>query len=243
MKFKTLDRSKAKDAMEEWRNLFRLYNGEKLPDVNEDYLIIRKKLTQFFNEAEVELVGSKKEKYNFDVSMGVKLYEYLNSLDGFNIRVASNDEFWYYLSLKVAPDLVTKRYNEHSDEHFYKKNVRVWFSTLWWYIHLSWQGDLESTKKLLLEDRFNTDTILNLAERPGRNGTYIDIDREIMKTYGTLNDVQFEKARSRVGGVNNVFRLLMHLHTAKSIVLEPLLYDGGINGYVTSLFKDAQIEM
>jgi hypothetical protein len=35
----------------------------------------------------------------------------------------------------------------------------------------------------------------------------------------------------------------MHLHTAKAIVLEPLLYDGGINGYVTSLFKDAQIEM
>ena len=49
---------------------------------------------------------------------------------------------------------------------FYKKGVRLYSGKLWWYIHLSWQGDLEQTKSILINN--STDTILQIVERPGK---------------------------------------------------------------------------
>jgi len=164
--------------------------------------------------------------YEFDLLFGLKLYSVLNEKVGFNNRVASNDDVWRYLSICMVPDIVHARWGLKAD-HYYKMPRRIWLKKIWWFIHLSWMGDEESTYDILKTK--TTDTILQLVERPGI-GYNIPLYREIMKQY----DLYEDKDRK-------LFRKVLILNTMRIVTTSPELSEGGIEGYVAGLFKDAQI--
>ena len=219
MIIKTFSRHDAEKAMQN-------YIKHGLSPVDEVFTRIRTDLVKLFEEIE-EL--DLKDNYLVDVNYGIKLYDYLHSL-GFNNRAASDTGFWRYLSVAVIPHVVEKRWPTTAIDHYWLKPSRIWLSSIWWYVHLSWQGNLDNTLNLLKSSTFSTDTILNLVERTGREGTNVKLYRRIMFYQ---SKVQKEQGK--------VFRAVMRLNTAKSIVIEPGLYPGGLDGYVKNLYDELNI--
>ena len=236
--FKTLSRNDAAKAMSEWIN-----SGYAIPDINSSMEEIRESIHKIYNdtvrEMENDNLNFQRDKYEADIRMGMKIYEYFNHLPGFSMRYAANDDFWRYISIMVAPDIVAKRWGPDNEEHYWKKGVRIWFRSIWWFIHLSWQGDAETTMEMLHKGRFDTDTILNLEERTGREGTFVVVCRFIMNIYSELSIEDINRYSSERSG--GLFRTVMKLHTAKMIVAEPALYEGGEYGYAKSLFEDVGV--
>ena len=146
-------------------------------------------------------------------------------------RIAADYEFWRYIALIVMPDLVFDRFRAEDDRHYYSKGLRIWPYTLYWYAHLSWQGNIESTDKILSSSRCCSDTILNLVERPGRNGTYIELYRSIMYYFVNSNPAK---------AVDNIklFRSIMKLALAKPQVIDPDLYTGGASVYAKEIVQE-----
>lgn len=232
MVIKTLKRSEAHSAMEEWKNIC-----PRLPEIDsEEYIRIRKDLSEFYR-----LLREKySREYDIDVHFGINLYQYLWSLYGFSTRVAANDDFWRYLSVKVIPHIVAERWGKDNDEHFWRRSTRIWLGSIWWYIHLSWQGNIENTSKVLKSAGFDTDTILNLVERAGRKGYYTDVYRYIMYFYSRVPQDELIKYRTDKKH-RSLFRMIMKLNTARTMVIEPGLYLGGELEYVRSLYNDLNV--
>lgn len=211
-------------------DLLEVKSNEIIPiKLSNDYEELRRKLIEardevfdrhFFDVAN-------KLDYKFDFTFGLKLYQILNEDIGFTNRVATNDDVWRYLSLHVIPDVVHSRWGMNED-HFYKISRRIWLKTIWWYIALSWQGDEESTLKILGGN--STDTILQLVERPGI-GYHIELYRELMRQYGGVSDP-----------TRNIFRQVLKLNTARLLTISPELIDGGIEAYVENLFEIVHAE-
>ena len=222
----TLTLQQAEEEMNLWieRNFI-------IEDVDDEYKEVRNNLVNLYTLATTDLKESKRQKYLIDIRFGTLLYNYLNSLNDFNLRVASNDGFWRYLSLCVIPDIVGKRWGNENRDHYYKKSIRTWLRSLWWYVHLSWQGNIESTDKILSSSRCCSDTILNLVERPGRNGTYIDLYRRIMYYFVNISPTK---------PVDNIklFRSIMKLALAKPQVIDPDLCDGGASDYAKEIVQE-----
>lgn len=175
--------------------------------------------------------------YEFDLMFGIKIYEYFNekNIPEFNEAVASNYGFWRYICLKVIPDIIIERHG-FVDTYFYEKNVRIYIPTLWWFIEMSYQGDLETTYNCL--KRFSTDYILQFVERPGRDGMYIDVVRSIFKYLSKLPDSIIKEKK---GGQILVRRLLIQ-HTAKNSNFN-LVVEGQIDEYVKGLFSSCGVEV
>ncbi|MDT2830254.1 DUF6339 family protein [Vagococcus carniphilus] len=195
--------------------------------INSEMMAIRDKMIEArdYIYEENNFDYSDKLDYKFDLLFGLKLYSILSEEDNFTTRVASNDDIWRYLSIRVIPDIVHARW-QFNEEHFYKTPRRIWLKTLWWYIHLSWMGNENDTYKVLQKN--STDTILQLVERPGI-GYYTMVYRELMAQYAEHNDT------SRV-----LFRQVLKLNTARLLTISPELYDGGIKAYVTDLFNSIE---
>lgn len=168
--------------------------------------------------------GKKINSYSFDLHLGLTLYRVLKEEYNFNERLAAQDEVWRYLSLEVFPDLVYQRYGLN-DQRFYKGTRRIWLKSIWWYIHLSWQGTKEETFNTLKDN--SSDQVLQLVDRSGSGGYRIELTREIMKQYKV-------HANSKVP---LLFRRILKLNTARLNVIEPSLVAGGIETYVTDLYK------
>lgn len=225
MIFKVLNKVDSKKAMEEWINSY-----PELPKVPDDYEKIREELIKINKEVRRQY----DKDYDVDLNFGIKLYVYLNSIKGFNMRMASNDDFWRYMSLKVVPNLVSDRWGKDNESHFYERTTRIWLRTLWWYIHLSWQGDEKSTLEILKNN--TTDEILNLVERAGRKGYYVDVYRNIMYFF---SKVPQERKYIKTGESNDrLFRKVMRMNTARSMAMEPELCLGGSRQYVKNIFLD-----
>lgn len=222
MIFKTLNKNESKIAMDEW------INTKKIPLLTDDYNKIRNEILAIYEE-----VKDKKD-YELDLYFGVKLYSYFNMIKGFNMRLASNDDFWRYLSLKVIPDIVAQRWGVDNASHYYERGTRIWLKSIWWYIHLSWQSDEESTIEILKNN--TTDEILNLVERAGRYGYYLNVYRNIMYFFAKIP--QERRYIATEGKSDRLFRRIMKLNTARCIVIEPPLYLGGEREYVKDLFND-----
>lgn len=223
MKIEKLSRKEAIEAMNSW-----IANSFALPALGKDYSEIRNDLVALFAQSKSEAKES--QGYEMDVHFGAALYQYLKQKPWFTDRLASDDGFWRYMSLRVVPDLVGERWGNTNADHFYTKPSRIWLKTMWWYFYLSFNKDVETTKSMLLSDAFSTDTILNLVERTGRCGTNIAVYRGIMTKYSALEDV-----------ADKDFRNVMKLNTAKAVVIEPVFCDGGISGYVDSLFNELSL--
>lgn len=237
---KELTRDQAREAMKDW---IMASDPDALPKVDDYWQNIREKLHDSDLKI-MKLQNDHKNNYAIDVYMGLYLYVLLRQ-EEFTMRMASNDGLWRYMSLKVVPDLVEKRWGRDAEEHYWRKPSRIWLRSIWWYIHLSWQGDLKSTERLLLEDRFNTDTILNLEERTGRNGTYINVYRRIMYYYSIIPAEVLKDAENELRHKDKnvtLFRTVMKLNTARSISIDPSLYVGGEDGYAKSLFEEVGVK-
>lgn len=240
MIIKTLNRSESQIAMKDW-----LSNYPSMPHVEGDYLKIRADIQGFYKRVTEECpIDISKKDYYIDTHLGILLYDYLWKQSGFNMRAAANDDFWRYLSVKVVPDVVAERWGKDNESHYWSKPARIWLRTIWWYVHLSWQGDMQTTAKVLETPCFSTDSILNLEERTGRKGTFINVYRYIMYYYSrvperTLNDFN-RKTKTQQ---DDLFRVVMKLNTAKSVVVDPALCLGGEKEYVRALFRDAGVRV
>jgi len=208
MTVKTLKRTDALSAMEEWRRIY-----PSLPEVNNEYLKIRKDLEELNRIVREEY----SQEYDIDVQFGIHLYNYMNNLSGFTMRVAADDDFWRYLSVKVVPHIVAMRWGKDNDAHYWKMSSRIWLRVIWWYVHLSWQGNTKNTLELLKFPGFDTDTILNLVERAGRKGYNVDVYRYIMHYYSKVPQDVLDKYKN--DKQRSLFRVIMKLNTARAMVI------------------------
>jgi hypothetical protein len=161
--------------------------------------------------------------YAFDLHIGLLLYRVLKEDYGFTERLAAQDEIWRYLSLEVFPDLVYERFGMN-DQRFYKGTRRIWLKSIWWYIHLSWQGTEEDTFNTLKDN--SSDELLQLLDRSGTGGYRLELTRELMRQYKKFRDSK----------VPQLFRRVLKLNTARLNMIEPCLVEGGIESYVTELY-------
>lgn len=195
----------------------------KEDELDSIHLALRQDLKEISTSVLAEDPGAK--EYAYDLAFAVPFYETITKKYGMTERYASNDGIWRYLSVKVVPDIVLSRWG-HRDARFWKESRRIWLKALWWYIHLSWQGNAESTMMILKDN--TADVLVQLVERPGPQGYRVDVSRKIMKTLAS------------VPGVSNratLFRKIMVLNTARLKVIEPALCNEGVAGYVRQLFE------
>lgn len=190
---------------------------------HQEFLSIREDLIKARDEIfeTNDFDNANKLDYKFDLLFGLRLYEILNERVGFTNRIATNDEIWRYLSICVVPDIVHSRWSLNEDR-FYKISRRIWLKTIWWYIHLSWRGNVVETYEILKDN--TTDTILQLVERPGI-GYYVPMYRELLYQYAEVEDPS-----------RDVFRQVLKINTALLVTTSPELMEGGIPAYVKSLF-------
>ena len=190
-------------------------------ELDKDYMVIRNRLLDGFK------MISSGQKYTCDYQFGMILYHVLKEND-FSLRDASDDDVWRFLSLCVIPDVVGKRWGKSADIRYYKQAGRIWLRTIWWYIHLSWQNDRKRTDEIIKNN--TTDQILQLVDRSGTKGYYVEVYRRIMYYYWLAR-----QNNPRIG--ESEFRKIMTLHTAVCKTIEPGLFEGGEDGYAKMLFK------
>lgn len=239
MDIKKLNRGEAEKAMSEWLASFPL-----LPSLDGNYAVIRSDLTNLFQSVmkDSESKGFKPQDYFTDVQFGILLYLYLSKKDWFSLRLAADDGFWRYLSLKVIPDAVAVRWGKDNDSHYWSTPGRIWLKQIWWYVYLSWTKDEITTRKILESPNCSTDTILNFVERTGKKGTCIDAYRWIIYLYSLIPQ-QAVSDYKKQGKNHDLFRVVMKLNTARMMVAEPALCVGGCEGYARKLFLDAGFDI
>lgn len=224
MKWQTIDKEQSRIYFEE-------YCKTKENICPEEYRELRDEMRQMFVETlseigiEHEDIGKKNHAYQVDYIYGLKIYELLTTKYNMTLRNASDEGVWRYLSVVVAPDIIALRYDVSHPDRFWKKPKRLWLRVIWWYIYLSWQGDADTTKRIL--ETNSTDEITQLVDRCGRGGYRVSLYREFMKKYSEL-DVKERRQK-------DIFRRMMVLNTARVQVMEPALVDGGERQYVNEL--------
>ena len=230
MEYRTLNRSESDSQMKRW-----ILNGT-LPALTDDELKFRDYLLAEYKKIKEQT----KDNYKIDLNFGIALYKYLNQMGDFTMRVAADDGFWRYLSLMLIPDIVSDRWGKENEAHFWARSTRIYPRQIWWYVHLSWQGDadLETTRQILLNPCFTTDEIMNLVERCGRKGAYIEVYRKIVLKY---SKVSAEERKKHQDGRKGLFRKIMIFNNARYVVVDPYLY--GIDAYVDGLFKDLKVRI
>jgi hypothetical protein len=129
------------------------------------------------------------------------------------------------------PDITYLRYPDPAkgdirinSKRFYRGTRRIWLKTLWWYIHLGWQGSAEKTFTVLKDNA--TDNINKLIETPGK-GYRLSLYRNIVREY---SETAPHKAKD--------FAAITKLNNAKCISLEPALICGGEREYVKQLVAE-----
>lgn len=239
MEIKRLNRGEAEQAMSEWVASF-----PQLPALDSDYTILRNDLSRMFQTVmtDVELQGLKIRDYYTDAQYGLLLYMYLTKKDWFSLRLAADDGFWRYLSIKVIPDVVAIRWGKDNDSHYWSTPGRVWLKQIWWYVYLSWTKDEITTRTILESPNCSTDTILNFVERTGKKGTCVEAYRWIIYLYSFIPPQMVAEYKKR-GKNHDLFRVVMKLNTARMMVAEPALCVGGCEGYVRKLFRDSGLDI
>ncbi len=231
----------------EWNNaksarVFRnwMENGIVAVDCDNDYKDIRKDLLDRFDSVQEEIKTIKiKKDYMTDLLFGLELYGYFSvGKDGFTMEMAEDSDFWAYLSMTVIPDIVEKRWGDFksNEGRFYSKKTRIWLGQIWWFIHYSYNDSAEETKRMLSQPGFTTDTIMQMVDRAGLRGVFVEVYREIIKQY---SDYDRHLLDGKKITFDQLFENVMKLNTAKILVYEPPLFEGGVKGYVSELFVEA----
>jgi hypothetical protein len=222
----SLSKKDSEKLFKEWDN-----SAPVLEEFLQDYQNLRNDLViscqETLESLQINLDEIKKNQYEFDLGFGIRMYDLLVNKYYFNERQASDDGIWRYLSMKIVPDITFKRWGSNP-QRFYMESRRLWIKSLWWYIHLSWQGNYYKTYDILKDN--TTDELVQLVERSGPSGYRVMLCRKIMYYYGSV-DPEHKKRGSQI------FRRVMKLNTARSRVVEPALVIGGEEQYVKELFE------
>ena len=182
-----------------------------------------------FNDTLAETGG--KMNYLLDLRVGIKLYQLMPLGKNFTVIQANDDDIWRYISVKVMPDITYLRYPNPekgsiriNQKRFYSHTRRIWLKTLWWYIHLSWQGDESKTFEVLRDN--GVDNINKLIETPGR-GYRIPLFRSMMLEYHKTSPHKVKD-----------FAAFTKLNNAKCVSVEPALTSGGVAVYAQKLLAE-----
>jgi len=206
--------------IESWKTI-----EDTLGDLDETYLNERKMLLQIHEETKsgLGIDWARGNEYRYDLSFGLRMYETLRITP----RTAADNKYWVHKSVFVVPDIVFWRWGPQAHDRYYKKPGRNWLKTIWWYIHLSWQGNARNTYRVL--EMNSTDTILQLVDRAGTHGYRVNLCRVLMNHYHL-------HCKNRGREDPQFFRRLMKLNTARLAAVEPSLCEGEEEGYVRKLF-------
>ncbi len=177
-----------------------------------------------------------RKMYPIDVEVGLGVYDYL-SRNGFTAVEASDDDIWRFISIKIFPDLTYLRYPDPEKEtrerggrinrkRFFSHTRRIWIKTLWWYVHLSWQGSVDDTRVALADNGANI--ISHFIETPGK-GYRVDLYRALMRHYAGRDDKS-----------DKLFRSAAKLNGAECRNVEPALLPGGVDEYCRVLFDKVE---
>ena len=233
MKFNQLSRAAAAqlieqfDAMsdEEFESQKAQWALHQVGDIPNDYLEVRDASVKAFD-------ASNGDDYAIDLNVGFALYRCLSPMKQdlhFTNVVANDDDFWRYLTCIILPDITYARYPQPrkgdiriAKKRFYLHTRRIWPKTLWWYIHLSWQGSEEATREVLRD--LGTDTIGQLIERTGK-GYRLPLYRELMRAYAQVPTKSAE-----------LFKRIQAQNTVNCKTVEPALTVDGEEGYIRSVF-------
>ena len=258
MQWEKLTKKEAEIKTKEWQNLpaedFNILVSSwpssierYLNTKRNDYLILRKKVYEVYNNAKSEVAANSnlgtKKGYLTDLRFAIYFYVILKAL-GFNARLASDDQVWMYLCVNVFPDIVHERYPGSkiktkdgiknlniNEDRFWRSKRRIYLKVLWWYIYLSLQFDRNGKEDFNLTYRIlvnnTTDEVVQLVERAGSGGYRVDVYRALMEYYHQNRNKYDTK----------IFRKVMVLNTARAQVVEPLLVRGGVKTYVKELFE------
>lgn len=193
------------------------------------YEDFRRELLAVFNSSLIEASG--KMTYLLDLRVGIKLYQLMPLGENFSIIQANDDDIWRYISVKVMPDITYLRYPNPekgslriNQKRFYSHTRRIWLKTLWWYIHLSWQGNANDTFEALKDN--GVDNINKLIETPGR-GYRLQLFRSMILEY----------YKTRPHKVKD-FAAFTKLNNAKCVSVEPELTYGGVAAYAKKLLEE-----
>lgn len=206
--------------VEEWKN------GKFTETVDSEYRDIREKIFAEYEKYK------RRNGYEIDLRVGLAMYElFLNGEYKLNPIYANDDDIWRYLSVKVFLDITylreptSDRFGVYfSHDRVYKHTKRIWIKQLWWWIHLAWQGDSESTYEVL--KKYGSGRISQVLERAGK-GYRVEVTRQLLKKMSQ---------RTSKGKVSqDDFRALMMLYYAKMFVVEPTLVEGGIDAFLDKI--------
>lgn len=237
MRYKRLSLNDAKAIVSQYDNMSDVEFQDltahwKLYDTIETdplYSSFRNTLLESFKNALIETDG--KFNYLLDLRVGICLYQLMPLGSDFSIISANDDDIWRYISVKVMPDITYLRYPDPAkgdirinSKRFYRGTRRIWLKTLWWYVHLSWQGSAEKTFAVLKENA--TDNINKLIETPGK-GYRLNLYRTIVREY---SETAPHKAKD--------FAAITKLNNVKCMSVEPELIHGGENEYAKQLISE-----
>lgn len=213
-----------KNSEEAFNTLLEGWKEGKFSDeVDAEYRVIRDKIFAEYSKCK------NKGGYEIDLRVGLALYELLLK-DEYKLNpiYANDDDIWRYLSVRVFLDITYLRMPKSdrfgvyfSHDRVYKHTKRIWIKQLWWWIHLGWQGDVESTYEVL--KNYGSGCISQVLERAGK-GYRVDIIRTLLK--------KTAERRLYSKNLQNEFMALMMLYYAKTFVIEPTLVDGGIDAFL-----------
>lgn len=204
-------------------------NNKFSEDVDIEYREIRKKIFDEYN------AYKNKGGYEIDLRVGLALYElFLSNEYKLTPIYANDDDIWRYISIRVFLDITylreprSDRFGVYfSHDRVYKHTKRIWIKQLWWWIHLAWQGDVESTYEVL--KKYGSGRISQVLERAGK-GYRIEVTRRLLKKMSE------RCPQSKIS--QDEFRALMMLYYAKTFVVEPTLVDGGIDSFLDKILDE-----
>lgn len=217
----------------EFENLTDHWKAYNTIETDDTYSTFRSTLLKAFQEALTETGG--KMNYLLDLRVGICIYQLMPLGKDFSLISANDDDIWRYISVKVMPDITYLRYPDPekniresggriNHKRFYLGTRRIWLKTLWWFIHLSWQGTPEKTFEVLKINA--TDNINKLIETPGK-GYRLNLYRNIMREY---SETAPHKAKD--------FAAITKLNNVKCLSIEPELVAGGEKEYVKQLISE-----
>lgn len=219
----------------EFQDLIRHWKANDVSSSSYDpsYDSFRNELLSVFNATleETKEMAANRAKYLIDLRMGLCLYQLMPLGKNFSVIQANDDDLWRYISVKVMPDITYIR-NPDPDQgnpriahkRFYSHTRRIWLKTLWWYIHLSWQGNEKKTFEVLKDN--GVDNINKLIETPGR-GYRIPLFRSMMLEYHRTSPHKVKD-----------FAAFTKLNNAKCVSVEPELTFGGVSVYAKNLLNE-----
>lgn len=252
-----LNRFKARKILEEYNAMNEVefdkqidkWKSNDFSKLDKDYILIRKEVLE--NEYLASVIYKNKyitsKKYEFDLVFGITLHEAL-SKRGFIERQGGSKEVWFYLITCVFPDLVRYRVqSENNEEERFAINkiipnriTRLYASRIWWYINLCLQIDENGNPDYIQTNKVltncTTDTILQLVDRVGDSGYYLEFSRKLAKV---LADSKFFEQSDREM-TKNVYRRLHQLNLIKINEVDPCLVPDEYEGYCLELLKEAK---